>query len=219
MGLQDTTRSAFPAAALPAPRSWPSPPAAAPAFLAALEAHHARVGTMARRLARRCGIDPRRARLIGEAAARHDVGKLLLDRQIFEVPRRLTTAEETHVRTHTILGHAALGHSADPAMELAARVALEHHEHWDGGGYPFAARGEAICIEARIVAVCDVYDALREERGYKRGYTHRDAMAILTQGDDRTRPTMFDPGIIAVVLHDDGRFLDDAVGEAADRCA
>ncbi len=195
------------------------PPAHEGPFRAALDAHHGRVGEMARRLARRLGLDPAQAHRVGAAAARHDIGKLLLDSAIFEVPRRLTEDEMTHVRAHTLLGHAALAQSSDPERELAARVALEHHEHWDGGGYPFGLWGEAICVEARIVTLCDVYDALRDARGYKRGYTHREAMTVLTRGDDRTGPTMFDPRILSVVAQDQGRLLDEVVREATQRAA
>lgn len=180
-------------------------------FRDSLDAHHGRVATMARRLAKRMGLERSLARAIGEAAARHDIGKLLLNQTVFELPRRLTPQEEAHVRTHTMLGYAALGQSDDPVQALAARVALEHHEHWDGGGYPFGLRGEAISLEARIVAICDVYDALREARSYKPGYSHRAAMAVITQGDARTRPSMFDPAVLAVVNRDGGRFLDRVV--------
>lgn len=191
-------------------------------FRASLDGHHRRVGAMARAVARRLGLDSRMADAIGAAAARHDVGKLFLDRAILALPRPLTEAEQAHVQRHALLGHAALGQSAHPADRLAARVALEHHEQWDGGGYPFALKGDAICLEARIVAVCDVYDALREARSYKPAYDHGAAMAVLTQGDSRVHPAMFDPEVLAVVRRDDGGFLDQIAcgrGEPARRVA
>lgn len=193
-------------------------PAVATTHLIALDAHHARVGAMAHQLAERLDMVSDRCRSIGAAAARHDIGKLFLSLEIFDAPQPLTAREQAQMRLHTILGHAALDSFGDPALRVAARVAIEHHEHWDGGGYPFGIRGEAISIEARIVAVCDVYDALRDVRSYKRGFTHEEAMAVLTQGDDRTRPTMFDPDVVHVVLRDDGRFLDRAARGAQRSC-
>lgn len=184
------------------------------AFMAGLDAHHDRVGAMARQLARRMGLDAVQAQRIGMAAAHHDVGKLFLDRAIFEVPRALTATEMAQVRTHATLGHAALGRSAGMDMDLAATVALQHHEQWDGGGYPFGLRGTEIGMPARIVAICDVYDALREARGYKPSYDHARAMGVLTRGDARTSATMFDPAVVAAVISDGGRFLDRVVREA-----
>lgn len=72
------------------------------------------------------------------------------------------------------------------------------------------ARDAAICIEARVVALCDVYDAVREERGYKRGHSHAEAIAVPRCGDGRTRASMFDPGLLALVVRDGGDFLDRA---------
>lgn len=184
-------------------------------FRGALAGHHDRVGMMARKLALRLGMNVGAAHRIGQAAARHDTGKYFIRRSILDVPRRLGSSEEAEMRTHTTRGHAALIANNDPALALAARVALEHHEHWDGGGYPYGLRGEAICPEARIVTVCDVYDALREARPYKRAYSHLEAMSVLTRGDDRTRATMFDPAVMAAVLRDGGRFLDMVVDDVA----
>lgn len=77
-----------------------------------------------------------------------------------------------------------------------AEVALQHHENWDGSGYPFGLSGEEISLAARIVSICDVYDSLREARPYKPALSHIRSVAIITQGDDRTRPKMFDPSIL-----------------------
>jgi putative two-component system response regulator len=203
----------------PLPPMQPRVAATAADFRASLNGHQDRVGTMAKKLATRLGFDVAAAHRTGQAAALHDTGKLFLRRGVLEAPRSLTPGEDAEVRTHTTIGHAALSRTQDPALALAARVALEHHEHWDGGGYPYGLSGEAICAEARIVTLCDVYDALRERRPYKRSYTHIEAMTIITRGDDRVRPSMFDPAVLAAATRDGGRFLDLTVRDAREAAA
>jgi putative two-component system response regulator len=80
-------------------------------------------------------------------------------------------------------------------------VALQHHECWDGSGYPARLRAEAISPEACIVALCDVYDALREERAYKPALSHDQALSLILRGEesDRVRPTMFDPALLMIL--------------------
>jgi putative two-component system response regulator len=79
---------------------------------------------------------------------------------------------------------------------MGAVIALNHHERWDGGGYPCGKRGEDIPLSARIMKICDVYDALRSKRPYKVAFDHAKTVEIITKGDDRTMPDHFDPTII-----------------------
>ena len=81
---------------------------------------------------------------------------------------------------------------------MAATIALTHHECFDGSGYPAGLQGYSIPLEGRIAAVCDVYDALREDRVYRPGFSHDETMQIMLQGDEHTRPTQFDPDILQV---------------------
>jgi putative two-component system response regulator len=78
---------------------------------------------------------------------------------------------------------------------MAATVALQHHEKWDGSGYPNQLSGQQISLEARIVSICDVYDALRDDRPYHNGISHAEAVRIVELGDGRTEPRMFDPAV------------------------
>lgn len=167
-----------------------------PAWRANLKAHMNRVGAMSTLIAETVGLSFRDAELVGEAARVHDLGKAFIPPAILEKRGPLNDDETRTMRTHTVLGHSVLRRTEDPALELAAEVALQHHENWDGSGYPYGLSGEDIGLAARIVSVCDVYDSLRDARPYKPAFSHRRAMTIMTVGDDRTRPTMFDPSVL-----------------------
>ena len=84
-------------------------------------------------------------------------------------------------------------------LKTAASIALHHHERWDGSGYPHGLAGDAIPVEARIAAVCDVYDALRSPRPYKSAIDHDRAVDMLVNGDERTHPEQFDPDVMRVL--------------------
>jgi putative two-component system response regulator len=81
---------------------------------------------------------------------------------------------------------------------MGAEIALNHHERWNGGGYPNGLKGEEIPLSARIMNVCDVYDALRSKRPYKLPYSHDLAMEIMSSGDGRTRPAQFDLNVLDI---------------------
>lgn len=170
------------------------------AFRTELREHQYRVGELSKMLASRVGFPAHYAAIIGQAAALHDIGKLFVRSGIFQKTGRLTASEEAEARTHTTRGHWALRRGHDPISKLAARIALEHHEHWDGTGYPRGLKGTDICREARVVTICDAYAQLREARSYKPALSHEEAMTIMLCGDDRIRPTMFDPTMLAVFL-------------------
>lgn len=169
---------------------------AEPCWRTSLKAHMDRVGAMSMMIAEAVGLSFRDSELIGEAARLHDLGKAFISPAILEKPGALSDEETRTMRMHTVWGHAALKRSDDPALELAAEVALQHHENWDGSGYPYGLSGEDIGLASRIVSVCDVYDSLRELRPYKPALSHTRAMSIITEGNHRTRPTMFDPSIL-----------------------
>jgi putative two-component system response regulator len=94
------------------------------------------------------------------------------------------------------IGHRILAGSDSPAVQMAARIALSHHERWDGQGYPEGLSGEAIPIEARIVAIADVYDALSHARVYKAAWPEDEVLALLR----RERGRSFDPALLDLFL-------------------
>jgi hypothetical protein len=144
---------------------------------------------------------------IGWAAALHDVGKMSIDQAILRKEGPLDARERTEMRAHAEYGHAILeGH---PRLAMAAEIAHCHHEMWAGGGYPRGLAGEAIPLAARIVAIADVYDALRSRRPYKPGFDHARAVAIMLEGDERVDPARhFDPRLLSLFARHHERFAE-----------
>jgi len=162
----------------------------------ATAAHTARVGEQVESLALALGHPADRASLLGQAATLHDIGKVAIPDSIMMKAGPLTAAEFTVMTTHATIGARMLGGSRAPVLQLAERIALSHHERWDGGGYPAGLAGHDIPAEGRIVAVVDVYDALSTARPYKTGWSpERVRREMLTQ-----RGRHFDPAILDVFL-------------------
>lgn len=166
--------------------------------------HIHRVGEYSAILARKLGMPETFIRSIRIQALTHDVGKIHIPPPILLKPGMLTPEEYEVMKLHPQYGAMILGDSSHLAM--AHNIALNHHERWNGTGYPNGISGEAIPIEARIVAVADQYDALRNARVYKLPYDHATAFNTITQGDDRTRPRHFDPRVLAAFQNIATRF-------------
>ncbi|KAB7764810.1 HD domain-containing phosphohydrolase [Xanthomonas maliensis] len=139
-------------------------------------AHIWRMAAYARVLAEAVGWPAPRAQLLEDAAPLHDAGKIAVPGSILHKPDALDEQERLVVRQHPQVGHDLLRHGRGPLFQLAAEIALHHHECWDGSGYPHGLVGEAIPESARIVAVADVFDALCGRRAYKAPWTVEDAL-------------------------------------------
>jgi HD-GYP domain-containing protein (c-di-GMP phosphodiesterase class II) len=129
-------------------------------------------------------------------ASLHDIGKLFLDRSLISRNGALTPEEYQEMQRHAVFGERVLD---DPMFKVARNIAVYHHERFDGSGYPYGLKGEEIPLEARIVAVADVYDALRSERSYKGEMPPQEALRVLRHGDDRTKPEHFEPYIVQLL--------------------
>lgn len=129
--------------------------------------HIWRMAAYSRALADTIGWSPDRSKLLELAAPMHDTGKIGIPDSVLKKPGKLDAEEWVVMKTHTTIGYGILKQSKAPLFQLAAEVALSHHEKWDGSGYPHGLLGEDIPESARIVAVADVFDALSMKRPYK----------------------------------------------------
>ena len=129
----------------------------------------------------------------------HDIGKVGIPDVILSKPGKLTKEEFAIVKTHTTIGAEILAGGESELTELAARISLEHHERWDGNGYPRRLAGEEIALEARITSVADTYDVLCSKRPYKEAFPPEQAAEELL----RCKGTQFDPGLVDAFLRDE----------------
>jgi len=158
-------------------------------------AHVRRVGAFSRELARALGCEGHFVKWIARSAQVHDLGKMTVPLALVLKQGDLTPEEQAIMRRHTVNGARLL--AGGQHLEMARRIARSHHENHDGSGYPDGLRGDDIPLEARIVRVVDVYDALRAHRPYKAALTHQQALRAMRHGDARVRPTFFDPQVLA----------------------
>jgi response regulator RpfG family c-di-GMP phosphodiesterase len=133
----------------------------------------------------------------------HDVGKVGIPDAVLNKPGRLTSAEFEIIKSHTTIGHEILSKSDRDLMRSAALVALQHHERWDGAGYPQGLLGEGIHVFGRITALVDVFDALANRRVYRRAREMDDVIAWLRQ----ERGRHFDPQLLDCFLADLPEFI------------
>ncbi|HSK50756.1 MAG TPA: HD domain-containing phosphohydrolase [Solirubrobacterales bacterium] len=158
--------------------------------------HVNRMAAIAAFLASRVGLDADHVLLLRTAAPMHDVGKVATPDGILQKEGALTPEEREVMERHATVGYEILADSESELLQLAATIALTHHERWDGGGYPRGLAGEEIPIEGRITAVADVFDALLSDRCYRSALSVDDAVQVIREG----RGSHFDPQVVDALL-------------------
>jgi putative nucleotidyltransferase with HDIG domain len=153
--------------------------------------HISGVAELAEAVARRMELDEEQIDHVRHAAALHDVGKMAIPDAILDKPAALDDAEWEFIRRHTIIGERIV--AAAPALRPVAALVRSSHERWDGCGYPDALAGEDIPLGARIVSVCDAFDAMVADRPYRAGMDAGDALMEL----ERCSGSQFDPAVVA----------------------
>lgn len=162
--------------------------------------HIKRLNLYSELLANKLGCSKKFYEEIGRVASLHDVGKIGIDRSILKKPGKLTEEEFKVIKEHPEIGYEIIKKSGVSMM--AENIARYHHEKWDGSGYPCGLKGLEIPLEARIVSVVDVYDALRQKRVYKDGFTHEKAIEIIKNESGKS----FDPNIVKIFLENEFKF-------------
>ena len=143
-------------------------------------------------LASAMGLSYQESEDIRYASPLHDIGKVAIPDSILRKPGKLVPEEYDEMKRHTIYGSQMLANAESHLLRLAAKIAISHHERFDGTGYPYNLKGEAIPIEARIVSVADVFDALVSKRVYKEGWTIEDAKGYIKNESGK----FFDPAVV-----------------------
>lgn len=154
--------------------------------------HIWRMAAYAKELAKLMGWSEEMSKNIELAAPMHDTGKIGIPDSILKAPRKLTSDEWKIMKEHTIIGHKILSNSNTAIFKLASEIAQNHHEKWNGSGYPMGLKGEEIPESARIVAIADVFDALTMKRPYKQAWSSEDSLAEIKKGSG----THFQPELV-----------------------
>lgn len=139
--------------------------------------------------------------LLLQSSALHDIGKIKIKDDILLKPARLTASEYERMKEHTVYGKILIGNLKNRLpdqkfLDYAQIMAFMHHERWDGSGYPRGLKGEEIPLQARLMALADVYDALISKRAYKEPYSHELALSIIERG----KGTQFDPELVHLFM-------------------
>jgi response regulator RpfG family c-di-GMP phosphodiesterase len=159
--------------------------------------HVKRVGLITKVIAKELGFKNQKLEFISTSAMLHDIGKIGIPDAILNKPTKLEDNEWEIMKQHTIIGYKILSTVDNPLFKMAANIALYHHENWDGSGYPKGLKGEEIPLEARIVALVDVYDALSTDRVYRKAWPEEKVLKYIKELNGKK----FDPNIVEIFLN------------------
>lgn len=154
--------------------------------------HIIRMSKYSQLLGRAAGMSEAESELLLNASPMHDIGKIGIPDSILLKPGKLDTDEWEVMKTHPVIGAEILSGHQSELMGMASQIALAHHEKWDGSGYPHGLKGEEIPLEARVVAVCDVFDALTTARPYKKAWPVEEAISYIHDNSGKH----FDPELV-----------------------
>ncbi|HEY1509583.1 MAG TPA: HD-GYP domain-containing protein [Solirubrobacteraceae bacterium] len=157
--------------------------------------HCKSVVALALDVASELGLDAQRRRNLEFGALLHDVGKIAIPKEIINKPGKLDPDEWTVIKTHTLEGQKML-ERVGGFMREVGQIVRSHHERWDGGGYPDGLTGEQIPLEARIIACCDTWNAMRTDRSYRKALSHEVSLAELSANSG----TQFDPTVVDALV-------------------
>jgi len=166
--------------------------------------HVKRVAEYSRVFAKYSRLNDDQIELLVQASPMHDIGKVAIPDNILHKPGKLTTEEFFVMRTHSEIGYKMLCHSSRPLLKLAATIALEHHERWDGKGYPKYLKEKEISIEGRITAIADVFDALGSDRVYKEKWDDEKIFNLFKEEKGK----QFDPSLVDIFFNHLDEFLE-----------
>lgn len=159
---------------------------------------------MAEHLAKLIGLNPRDVNLVKLASPLHDLGKVGIQDCILNKPGKLTDEEYNDMKRHTVIAHRILENMHRKLLKAADIIAHQHHERYDGKGYPLGISGEEIHIYARITSICDVFDALSHARVYKPAWKKEEVYAEF----EKQKGKQFDPNLTQVFLEHFDEFYD-----------
>jgi len=164
--------------------------------------HVVRVAEFSKLLAELYGLDKKTVKLVYQAAPLHDAGKVAIPDNILTKPGKFEPDEWKIMQTHSIEGYKIFANSTRPILQMAAIIAKEHHERWDGQGYPEKLKGEEIHIAGRIVILADIFDALTHKRVYKDAWSYGEALSYIKENSG----LIFDPKIVELFIKNFDKF-------------
>ena len=165
--------------------------------------HVKRVALYSKILAKGYGMKKEEITLLREASPMHDIGKIAIPDAILNKEGKLTDEERVIMNTHSSLGYEMLKHSERKLLKVSATIAYEHHEKYDGTGYPRGIKGEEISIYARITTLADVFDALGSERCYKKSWDDKRIFEMIKNESGK----QFDPKLVSIFFNNIEEFL------------
>ena len=165
--------------------------------------HIKNVADIATIIAKEMGLNKEEISVIKQIAPLHDIGKLLIPAKILTKPAKLTKAEFDVIKSHANIGYELLKDCNSKILQLAALVAIQHHEKYDGTGYPFGLKNREIHLYSKIITLADVVESLSAERCYKKAWKKEDIKTFIKE----QKAKQFDPTVVAAALKQFNKFF------------